>query len=156
MRGGGEKRLPACRRKGCRPKIRKQEMRSLLLASVLGILCSCSPPELSTDGNIKCAVYGQGENGGSVEHEFDYPSDEKSRQVLREWLDHYNSQSCSLMMGAPAVPSVIVRFPNKTSISFYAKNSYIYISPFSVFQYSRQADARDRELMNYIMQLPKD
>ena len=60
------------------------------------------------------------------------------------------------MMGAPAVPSVIVRFPNKTSISFYAKNSYIYISPFSVFQYSRQADARDRELMNYIMQLPKD
>lgn len=127
-------------------------MRFLLLSSLLGIMCSCSAPKLTRNGNIRCLVY----DTGSIKHRFDYPNDAKSRQILDQWLNYYNKQSYWLTLAEAAVPEIALHFPNGTQVYLYSNSSYVYISPLSIRQYKRKCGDEDKEFMNYLFQLPNN
>ena len=90
-------------------------MRLLFLSSLMGIMCSCAAPKLETNGIIGCWIF----DGGSIKHEFDYPSDTRSRQLLNEWLNYYNSQSYWLTLAEAQVPAIELSFPNKKHVCLY-------------------------------------
>lgn len=127
-------------------------MRLLFLSSLMGIMCSCSAPKLETNGIIRCWIF----DGGSIKHEFDYPSDTRSRQLLNEWLNYYNSQSYWLTLAEAQVPAIELSFPNKTHVCLYDYGACIYVSPLSFRQYKRIRGDKDNEFMNYLRQIPNN
>lgn len=118
----------------------------------MGIMCSCSAPKLETNGIIRCWIF----DGGSIKHEFDYPSDTRSRQLLNEWLNYYNSQSYWLTLAEAQVPAIELSFPNKTHVCLYDYGACIYVSPLSFRQYKRIRGDKDNEFMNYLRQIPNN
>ena len=70
----------------------------LLFLSSLGIMCSCSAPKLETNGIIGCWIF----DGGSIKHEFDYPSDTRSRQLLFcAWISAGYKNAIKFLHGFP-------------------------------------------------------
>ena len=90
---------------------------------------------------------------GSIKHRFDYPNDAKSRQILDQWLNDYNKQSYWLTLAEAPVPKIALDFPNGTQVYLYGNSSYIYVSPFSIRQYKRKFGDKDKEFMNYLLQI---